>query len=714
MGAFGDAVSAVGRMVLGLDTSIEKFIGSAGKFLGGLIEGAANALVQPSVDKGLLDLSEGLIRALDGVLPHLPKIADTFGNFLGLLGDLTGTLLPTAAGVLAELMPTVDSLISTIRDSGVLETLGDAVIDIAESLGPALADFAEAVGPVLVDALVGLAEALVDIAPVLTALIDTLGEWIAALGDWSESNGEFFDAVRKFLGHDVVGSKGLKELGKLGDFMPKDDGNPFTVEVKFDFERYWNDSKLTTSEKARGIAKVFMDEYERVLATEGQGAADALVESFRNIEGIPPEVIAKINEQLQAGFALPDLSATEISKLDTVVEKVRDAFKKGGAKGAQQMWEELLATPTAYPLTDNVRKWAESEFKDFGFVLPDPTFGPSAEDSVKAEATRISDRIKDAFKTGSKSKAWMSEFWSVDVQTRNEIMDQLGDLADDARDALDINREGRTGGGGGFSRQLAQGIAAGMPELDASMKSMKDSIFRSMEGSESWLTADGTAISGGLKQGIDGGVPPINTTLAGLGGVFRTAMSGSGSWLYPTGLSTMAGMQSGAVAGRAGVVGAFSGLRAQIAGTLAGAGGWFFGVGLQIANGIASGIGAGSGGIARMARASIQKAMSEARAEAEIRSPSRRSAREIGLPWAQGIGVGISKGIDGIRKSASAAVDLSGITASSPSGIGGGGDTFEFHGVTTRTAATEISTEIEKTKRRRVNRTGALSAAGVK
>ena len=619
MSSFGDAVSAIGRMILGLDTSIEKFIGSAGIFLGGLIEGAANALNQPSVDKGLLDLSDGLVRALEGILPHLPKIADTFGGFLGLLGDLAGTLLPTAAGVLADLMPTIDSLISSIRDSGVLETLGGAVTDISNALGPALADFADAVGPVLIDALIGLADALVDIAPVLVSLIDTIGEWIEALGAWSDSNGEFFDAVREFMGWDKGSSKGLNDLGKLGQFKPEDDGNPFTVSVKFDFERYWNDSRLTTGEKARGIAQVFMDEYERVLKTEGQDSADALVKSFRDIEGLPTDVVAKINESLRSSLKVPDGTLT-------------------------------------------------------------------------SEATRIADRIKKALESGDKSKAWMTDYLSVDSATRQEILSQLGDLADDARDALDLKGGG---GGGGFSRQLAQGIAAGLPELDRSMYAMKDSVMRGMAGSESWLTPHGTSIMGGMKAGMDGYKPIITTDMANMGVLLSGAMSSAGSWLFPTGAATMTGMQQGAEAARGGVINAFAAVQPLAGGAMGGAGGWFYGIGAAMMSGIVRGIVDNSGGVARAAGAAVSRAVSAAQAAGEIHSPSRLTARKIGGPLAQGIAVGINKEAAGIQRSMVDAIDFSGVNGTAPNVAGGGnaaggrGPTLNIYHPTVRDLKTE-------------------------
>ncbi|MFX5998898.1 hypothetical protein ABTF05_21190, partial [Acinetobacter baumannii] len=82
---------------------IERFIAASGNFLGGLIEGVFQALNSPQFAAGLDGLSAGLGKSLEGILPSLQPIADTLGSFLGLLGDLAANLLPTAAGVLADL-----------------------------------------------------------------------------------------------------------------------------------------------------------------------------------------------------------------------------------------------------------------------------------------------------------------------------------------------------------------------------------------------------------------------------------------------------------------------------------------------------------------------------------------------------------------------------------------------------------------------------------
>lgn len=180
MDAFGGAVRALGRLFSDNAVPWERFIGSAGRFFGGILEAALDALNSPQFANGLRQLSVGLDLGLEKIIPALQPIADTFGDFIGLLGDMASTVLPTAAGVLAELMPSISSLIGSIED--VLPDLTTAVSDIARELGPAIADFVETAGPVLAQALSDVASILVEVAPLLSDLVGIVGDMLGSLG----------------------------------------------------------------------------------------------------------------------------------------------------------------------------------------------------------------------------------------------------------------------------------------------------------------------------------------------------------------------------------------------------------------------------------------------------------------------------------------------------------------------------------------------------
>lgn len=179
MESFGGAVKAIGDLIADWPDQIERFIAASGNFLGGLIEGVFQALNSPQFAAGLDGLSAGLGKSLEGILPSLQPIADTLGSFLGLLGDLAANLLPTAAGVLADLMPSIENVISAIRDSGVLEKLATAVSDVSDRLGPVVDRLVSALSPALISAL----EAFADAAGPLGETVGGLAEMATPLAD---------------------------------------------------------------------------------------------------------------------------------------------------------------------------------------------------------------------------------------------------------------------------------------------------------------------------------------------------------------------------------------------------------------------------------------------------------------------------------------------------------------------------------------------------
>ncbi|ALJ22040.1 phage tail protein [Microbacterium sp. No. 7] len=173
MKALGDGVQAVGQLIADQYAAVERFIASSGRFLGGLLEASANALNSPVVAQGLNDFSRGLTNALERIKPSLQPIADTFGNFLSLLGRLVETALPAAAEVLADLMPAIDIVIDGVED--ILGDMSDALSEVSDILAPAIEDFARAVTPALRDAFQNLADALVAVTPFLGDLISAVG-----------------------------------------------------------------------------------------------------------------------------------------------------------------------------------------------------------------------------------------------------------------------------------------------------------------------------------------------------------------------------------------------------------------------------------------------------------------------------------------------------------------------------------------------------------
>lgn len=283
MSAVGDGIRAVGRLVSDLDSEFEELIGSSGKFIGGIVESVAEALNSPIVATGMTGLSQGLVEGLERIKPSLQPIADTFGGFLGLLGDLGRTVLPAAASVLAELMPSIDGIITAVE--GVLPDLSSSVTDIAETLGPALASFVDDVAPVLGDVLVGVAEILEGLAPVIGSLLEQVGAIIGWLGTQSGETGNFFKDLAVNLTPDAA--KWRAELQNVVGQLRNEDG--WIIHVPLEFES--DDDKVRAEQAAQAIA----GEYRKVLEREGTAGAQAMLTKLGEIE--VPESFASAVEQ---------------------------------------------------------------------------------------------------------------------------------------------------------------------------------------------------------------------------------------------------------------------------------------------------------------------------------------------------------------------------------------------------------------------------------
>lgn len=630
MEAFGDAVEAIGRLVADNSAAFETFIASAGTFLGGLIEGMADALNTPVFNTGLNDLSAGLTKSLDGILAVLPRIGDTFGNFLGLLGDLAGTVIPAAAGVLANLMPAIDSIIGAVRD--VLPGLSDALTSIADTLGPAIKDFVDAAGPAFMDVITGLSDALVDLAPSIASLVKVLAELIDALRGWSKDNEDFWNGASDLLAGDGGKSRKQREaLLKLDRILPyADDGNPFTVPVRLDM--MWNPKHA--DEASKGIANRFMDGYKRTLKEKGQGAADALYENFKSIKGIPPEVIARIQKQMH--------------------EAAGGSGGGGGSSGGGWSFSRGIAESIEQGKPE-VESAAERVFDAIRRVF-------TGGDNGEVEATGR--RVPESVAAGMDSNRGATTLAAVAlIAGMKAIFSSLDGT---------VAQSGQS-----IASGFARGLAAGAPMASLSAMAVVLQASAMFATATAPAAQSGQATSAGFARGITTGSPFVMLSALGMVLQLRAMFASSGQWLVSSGVSTMTGYGSGISLGGVAAVVAASSVRARIVSAVSGVS--LFGVGFNLMAGMAAGISAGATVAAVAARAAVQSAVSAAKNAAEIRSPSRLTAREIGGPLIQGVAVGIDKNAAGVRRSMVNAVDMSNVSGRGPILAGRAGRNVQLH-----------------------------------
>lgn len=273
MDAFGDAIISLGNLVANMPKQFETFVGSVGGFLGGVFDAAFKALDNANFRVGLDGFSQGLQVALAGIKPALDPIARTFGNFLGLLGDLAGNLLPTAAGVLADLMPALDGLIRAVQP--VLAPLGEAVLQVSGTLGPAIADFVSAASPLFQQVIGELADALVQLAPAIAALVDVLSDVVQSLGQWAENNKGFFEGIEDALTPDNL--EWISEVkDAVGDFVRSENG----FVLKWDVNA--NDSLMQQQALAWGNS--LAAKFREVMAQKGPEAAQAFLDGLNSAD----------------------------------------------------------------------------------------------------------------------------------------------------------------------------------------------------------------------------------------------------------------------------------------------------------------------------------------------------------------------------------------------------------------------------------------------
>ncbi|MFE7844893.1 hypothetical protein ACFUTX_06790 [Microbacterium sp. NPDC057407] len=312
MDAFGGAVEAIGRLFADMPRQFERFIGSAGGFLGGLIEEIATALNSTKFAIGLDGFSEGLDAALEGITPAIQPIADTFGNFLGALGDIAANLLPAATGVIADLTPSLDALVAGVES--LLPDLATALTDISDDLAPAINDFVEAASPVLVSVIGDLADVLVDLAPVLADLVGGAKDIVGAVSAWIAGNEEVFgtaeETVRSFSAkpqwldelQDVLGTTG----GAASSMYFKD--QDYSAVQKFVHDVTGVGQYNTPEAVAKAFeeqikanvqyaASLVVAEYKQKLSDGGAEAASGFLNAV-STSGVPQEVINAVKAQL--------------------------------------------------------------------------------------------------------------------------------------------------------------------------------------------------------------------------------------------------------------------------------------------------------------------------------------------------------------------------------------------------------------------------------
>ena len=503
MESFGDAIRAVGRLVADLDGSFEKFISSSGAFLGGLVEAAANALNNVKFEVGLNEFSNGLLAALEGIRPSLQPIAETFGNLLGLMGELARNALPAAAQVIADLTPTLDGIIAAVKP--VLPDLAKALTDISGTLGPAIADFVTAAGPAFQSIVRELADALVGLAPAVAELARVLADVVRGLNTWSENNKGFFDKLALDMTPDDQKWKVRVEQSAGG--MLRSAGG--WVLPKFDAA-----DQASVDAYASAIVRAYKDR----LAKGGPESGRAFLEGLKSVDMPGP-----IMEQLKQRFG-PDLN-----------QELNSRGRDGGGTFSRGLAEGMRHGTDIESSVDGLRS-----------RLVNSTANASSWLNPSGVA------VMAGFRTGTETQ----------VPSLSSYLGSLGGPLSDAMSGASAWLSGRGDEAMGGFRSGADGRVIDTSALFGGLGGV---LQAAVSGASQWLNGRGSEAMGGFRSGADGGLPGVRGVFGSLLGIVSNAIPNPAGLLFGAGGAIMSGLLSGLRSAWEGVKSFVSGIAGWIA-----------------------------------------------------------------------------------------------------------------------------------------------------
>ena len=683
MGAFADAIKAIGDLIGKNADSFEKLLESAGGFAGGLIEAIADALNSPTVIAGMDAFSEGLTEGIEKISPLLTPLADTFGDFLSLLGNVASDLLPSVIEALGNLTPVLDAIIKPIQDA--LPELGTALVEITESLGPAVADLAGALSEAAISAIQLLADAIIALEPAITPLVDILAQVVDRLATYFGGN----DALDgpEGLQFNTPGFKDQIEYGKVyvefDDDMKKILDQGISVDMVADVEQfirsfnisgdkakslrdaiYTPDTKDEFQDAAEELSGLFLDEYSSVLDLEGADAANSLLLSIQESD-LPQKLKDQIFSDLQG--AGNDTSIVEKEAIDRQIGELIHLFEVGGLDAAQAYWDNMDPSERAgewgqymYDALVDQGIYLETEFGSQGEKMVG-LFGEKAEGAIVPALSKVGSTAQTAIaqafegvtlatgETGLAAAEALGEGLSSGtpgVQEAIAALKQAG-LVDPMADLETLMAEPA----GGVILGLISGLESGTVGVtDATGQMVQAGIVDQFNLLSSVMPGVGADTIVGLIDGMNGQSGALSGASEGLkqSGIADqfTAMS---QLLPNAGAETILGLIEG-ITSQGGVLGSTAEeiKRSGILDKFVDASGMLTDEGRAIVGGLSSGITDGRGLVDGVIGSLRQNGIIDRFADASYLLPEKGKQ----------IAAGLAAGIDGSRSFVSGVVDL--------------------------------------------------------
>lgn len=131
--ALTPAIDSIGNAFVALAPTISYAMSTAGKVVSQLVEALGNALANPALSSGIMEMFAGILVAAQALAPAIEALGPLIGAIAGAFGELVATLAPLVAQIVSELAPGFTQLFAALQP--VISAIGDA---FATALGAIL------------------------------------------------------------------------------------------------------------------------------------------------------------------------------------------------------------------------------------------------------------------------------------------------------------------------------------------------------------------------------------------------------------------------------------------------------------------------------------------------------------------------------------------------------------------------------------------------
>lgn len=629
-----------------------------------LVDGivAALQILAPVVET----IVNGIVTIIQTLAPIVQSVVDTIRAALEILGQIFTTIGEVIKSVVQGIVDTLNAIANIITATGdsiryVLEgidnifvTVGNSIKTTLESIGKVV----ESVGTAIKTALEGVGKIFESIGTAIKTALDGVADIIRAVGDAAKSFGEGF----KLLGDGIklIGEHGLSAAAGLGAFA-------------------------TEALKLAGIGKLGLggtiNDLEKLGTTLGTLSTGA-----------------SVLVSLSAGFSMLSISVTTLSSsipivntsfeslgtsLSTIsgyIGPVATAFQQL-AIPIQQLQSSLTVVATAFMMFAAQIMMVSTSLQTVTMAFTNIQNGVTLLSTAFSILNPIIEQfsqlliqtqwdLQDFFTTLSTSttgfailsqaamEGMMQMQMSVQIGMMNVqtvMLSGISTLAAAVFAGFTEVTNAVTTSMTSVSAAVQTGMLGVVTAISTSMQSVATATSVAFSGISTAIQSSISSISANINQGMSGVSQTITSRVHEIQNSF-TQMNATVNQIISTMMSTMSSSISSGMSSAASLVS--SGMSSIISivssynGSARSAG---YNVGYYISAGVADGMNANMWAIESAANRIISKAREAARAAADIHSPSRLFAKDVGkfIPMgvAKGIGDAIPKMVDEVTDS---------------------------------------------------------------